>query len=411
MSYLKLPNGIPDFSKAVFSLWFRAPRASVIAAAGHSLPTADATFLMMQNILPILTYGSIQKNANYQLIIDPDIIHNKPPNSNPVLAQPVGWAQHTPYEIDPCFIGLLCYSNGTFDMAFNIQMGNKGSYNSLLWFCTSLDYVEGSTEGNVPGSGFVGTGTGAYKSTIVEGTSGLQDAQNDYFNVITDISLQPDTWHHVLLSFELRGTLAIGPKPSSVCQLWYAIDDTDYRGWQSLGPLRDEDDGLGENIIVTQQVYHQSGFGTSPPLFFNNYVPLPSGGYSPTPIPASGAEIGLPAASHYVDAIFRVEMAELQIFTGVTLDTGVTRNRRAFVADDGTPVDPTGTAASSILGKKPDVMLHGSSDWQEGFNTGTLGIEIDKEGIVKKKPSGQFTPVAGIEPFTPEPSLGETPTA
>jgi hypothetical protein len=370
--------------------------------------------------LPLLTYGSIQKNQNYQFVIDPDIIHNKPPNSNPILAQPVGYELHTPYDVDPCFIGLLCYSNGTFDMAFNIQMGNTGTYDSLLYFCTSMDYVEGSNDGNIPGSGFVGSGTGAYSTTITEGTYGIQDAQNEFFLVETDVTFEPDTWHHVLLSFDVGGALSIGNKPSSACQLWYAIDDIDYRGWANLRPYRDEDDGLGENTIVTHNVYQQSGFdATEPLLFFNNYVPFPSGSYSPEPIPASGAELGLPAASHYVDGIFRVEMAELQIFTGVTLDTGIESNRRVFVSADGTPVDPTGTQtepapAVSLLGKRPEVLLHGSDDWQAGDNTGSLGaaIEIASDGTetLKKLPTGQFTPVAGIEEFTPDPSLRGTVT-
>jgi hypothetical protein len=415
MSYLKLPNGIPDFSKAVFSLWFRVPRESVIAASEHSLPTDDENFPMMQKILPLLTYGSIQTNANYQFIIDPDIIGPYPGEGTPpTLAQPVGWEAHTPYEVDPCLIGLHCYSDGTFDMVFNIQTGDHGSYDSLQWFATSLDYVAGAQDQMLtPGTGFVGQAFGpdtgyGLKSTIADGTYGIQDAQNENFNVITDISLEPDTWHHVLLSFDVSGDLTIGPKPSSDCRLWYAIDDVDYRGWENLGPFRAEDDGLGENTIVTQQVDHQSYFDDSKqPLFFNNYVPLPSGNYSPGLIPASGEELGLPAASHYVDAIFRVEMAELQIFTGVTLDTGDASNRAAFVKD-GKPVDPTGTAASAILGKKPDVLLHGNTNWQDGDNTGTLGVTIADDGTMTKLPGGQFTPVAGIEKFKPEPALEET---
>jgi hypothetical protein len=213
----------------------------------------------------------------------------------------------------------------------------------------------------------------------------------------------------VLLSFDVGGSLSIGSKPSSTCKLWYAIDDIDYRGGRNLGPFRDENDGLAENAILTDIIYRYSGFdeGGDPPLFSNHYVPYPSGSYSPAPIPSG--ELGLPAASHYVEGIFRAEMAELQIFTGVTLDTSNEGNRRAFIKD-GKPVDPTGTEAqpapaAKLLGKKPEVMLHGNSNWQSGYNTGSLGIEIDGEGTIKKLPSGQFTPVAGIEKFKPEPAL------
>jgi hypothetical protein len=415
MSYLKLPNGVPDFSKAVFSLWFRVPTESALAASSHSLPQGD--WPMMQNILPLITFGERQQNKNYQLIHE-NIVHGAPPENPVELVRPVGWTQAEPYDVNPCCIGLQCYSDGTFDLFVNIQMEDKGSYDSLLWFQTSLDYQGEFPPAPAPGDGSIGDGH--YMSTIAEGTYGLQDAQPEWFEVRSDITFEPDKWHHLLLSFDVGGSLSIGNKPSSSCQLWYAIDDVDYRGWGNLGPYRDEDDGLGENIIVTRMIYNESGFDASGPvLFSNHYVPLPSGGYSPAPIPADGAELGLPAASHYVDAIFRVEMAELQIFTGVTLDTGIAGNRAAFVKD-GKPVDPTGTQAKpapavTLLGKRPEVMLHGNSNWQSGYNTGSLGAEIetDDDGTetIKKLPGGQFTATGGIEKYKPEPSLGETATA
>ena len=421
MSYLTLPNGIPNFSKAVFSLWFRVPRESVIAASTHSLPTDDENFFMMQHVLPLLTYGVVQTNANYQLMYK-DIVGTKPPGSDIVVIQPVGYQRHTPYEVDPCMIGLVCSDDGMFNLAFNIQMGDKGSYQSLIWFVTGLDYVEDSTEGNIPGSGFVGTGTGAYKTTIVDGTYGIQDAQNEFFYVETEISLEPDKWHHLLLSFDVDGSLTVGEHPSSDCQLWYAIDDVDYRGPENMGPFRDApDDGLGSNTILTSNVYRQSG--VIPPeggrLFFNNYIAEPSGSYSPQSIPSNGSELGFPAAAHYMEGIFRCEMAEFQMWTGVTLDTDINSNRRVFIDEDGNPVSPTEGAtendprgpAEKLLGKKPDVLLHGSSNWKIGKNTGTTGIEINSAGEEILIPGGQFIPTGGIEKYKPEPALTETPTA
>jgi hypothetical protein len=412
MSYLKLPSGVPDFSKAVFSLWFRVPRESVVAASSSSLPTQDENFLMMQSVLPLITFGRQQQNQNFQLI-RADIVHGGPPGGQPVIVRPIGWSAHTPYDVDPSYIGLLCYEDGTFDLDFNIQLEEHGSYSYLLWFQTALNYQE--EPGDVsPGTGYVGDGH--YHSTIADGTYGIQDAQPEFFHVTTDIVFQPDQWHHVLLSFDVSGAVAMGADgPTSSCFLWYAIDDVDYRGPENMGPYRDEEDGLDPNAIVTRSMYNNSGFEPNN-LFSNHFVPLPGGSLEFGTVPSGGGEIGLPAASDYVAGIFRVEMAELQIFTGVTLDTGIESSRRAFVDADGKPVKPTGTAAPAValLGKRPEVLLHGSKHWQDGYNTGSLGadIEIATDGseTFKKLTSGQFTPVAGIEKFKPEPALDETPT-
>jgi hypothetical protein len=115
--------------------------------------------------------------------------------------------------------------------------------------------------------------------------------------------------------------------------------------------------------------------------------------------------------------IYTVEMAELQIFTGVTLDTGVEANRRTFIDferdadgnpirnDDGKrtlkPVNPK--QAEDLLGKRPDILLHGTTKWQAGKNTGSLGIDADGEEI----PSGQFTPTGEIKKYSPDPSIVE----
>jgi hypothetical protein len=97
-------------------------------------------------------------------------------------------------------------------------------------------------------------------------------------------------------------------------------------------------------------------------------------------------------------------LAELQIFTGVTLDTTLVTARRAFVDADGNPVDPED--AEEFMGKRPEILLHGSSDWIDGLNTGSIGLD-NEDKIV---PSGQFTPTGTILEYTPDPSL-EQPTA
>jgi hypothetical protein len=105
-----------------------------------------------------------------------------------------------------------------------------------------------------------------------------------------------------------------------------------------------------------------------------------------------------------------LEMAELQIWIGKSLDTGILQNRRLFIDQkkdqNGNPTGPKLPVNPRVAAKqlgKPDILLHGSSAWVHGRNTGTSGY--DESG--KIKPSGQFHPTAAIYPFKPEPKLGQ----
>lgn len=415
MSYLNLAAGVPDFSKAVFSFWFRVPRQSVLAVVQRTL--ADpADFKYMQYILPLVTFGKPQQNKNYQAVITDVAVYHYTPETHVPYLTPSSYAPGEPYEVDPCLIGALCHDDGTFDMTFNIQMGDHGTYSSLVWLTTQLDLYshDDPNSGYDPaeGSGWGGYGFAVAHSTIEEESHHIQDAQPEVFLVETrlDTPLEPDKWHHLLLSFDVSGMVSIGePYASSDCQLWYAIDDVDYRGALNLRPYRVEGDGLGSNTIVTKNCFDNSGEFTID-LYQNHYIPDPSGSYEPEPIPTAGEHFGIPAVPRYVDRIFRVEMAEFQLFTGVTLDTAITSNRRAFINDDGEPVLPEAAEgepmpAEQLLGKKPDILLHGSDDWIDGANTGTVGVEQGTEGTDTEIPAGQFTPTGGIEPFEPDPSL------
>jgi hypothetical protein len=111
----------------------------------------------------------------------------------------------------------------------------------------------------------------------------------------------------------------------------------------------------------------------------------------------------------------KFERAELQIFSGGTLNTSTEASRRAFIdferdadgkpiRDEGgklalKPVDPE--QAETLLGRKPAILLSGSTEWQEGKNTGSLGVDVDGKEI----PGGQFKPTGTIEKYTPDPSI------
>jgi hypothetical protein len=125
--------------------------------------------------------------------------------------------------------------------------------------------------------------------------------------------------------------------------------------------------------------------------------------------------MGLPAANNRVAYIQpHCQMAELQVFTGISLDTNDVSQRRYFVDEDGKPVPPdqkanpdTGKTSGSIegLGQRPDILLHRASNWKKGKNTGTTGMDYSA-----KPPrllfGGQFSPLGSIQTVSPDPVLG-----
>ena len=104
-------------------------------------------------------------------------------------------------------------------------------------------------------------------------------------------------------------------------------------------------------------------------------------------------------------------MAEFQMFTGVSMDTGVVKNRRAFIGADMLPVNPFAIGELSdptqgvdpltliapgppqkLLGKRPDIALTSSSiNWIGGINIGT---------------GGGLKAAGTIKPFLPNPKVG-----
>lgn len=380
MSYLQIPGGIANFSKAVISFWFRAEAASINAV--HDRFDSDSSKTdgwgwmtpPFTSVLPLLSFGSAE-------------LSTEGPTS-------------------PSFIGLDCgqYVDRAILVA-NLQTSATAS---------------GQTDAPLRPDAFY-IGDGARADTI---------------------RVTPDQWHHIIVSFNLRGCSATMDSPpagigkgfviGSWGEFWWAFDDVNYTrlnlrpsgGVQEFGhyvgvppTLVDDNSHVADNGIVSNGVFnlsHSASGATS---------------LAASPIKASGNPVGVPSSAHYVDNIYHVEMAEFQMWTGVTLDTSDEKNRRAFLdykrdsdgnrvpGEDGEaimePVPPEGkpptedkpdgepAPAEKLLGKRPDILLHGSSDWTNGKNTGSLGVDTDGNEI----PSGQFEPTGGIPSYLPDPSL------
>lgn len=491
MSYLTLPaEGIPALSQAVISLWFRIPQASIDAAASKPHQFFD---LMISTIPLLTFGEPQQQTemiGNVVNLAGEDASGYDPlgpPIDYGAQLPGVSYSAGEKHDLNPCFIAVDCSDVTKCVLVFNLQTKGiaTGSGGATDAGGESLEPV-GQDEVNrlndlsrTPGSG-VTSNTFIYYDKITKivtavfnhwaQASGLDDHTNELlaakpelFYVKTVHPITPDQWHHLLLSFDLSSAIATKGPPANVeagtwwnnvsegttgyAKLWYAIDDVNYSGRETdadgatlyhLGPYCvDHDTDRGEspgprggdpNGILTQAGWETAFFGSAAVTAGNQPLPTPEYAFSDTVLPV-GAELGIPASSQYVDSILRVEMAEFQMFTEVTLDTSVEGNRRAFIDyvrdDKGNPivdragsstlkpVDPTkGTVddprppAEILLGKRPDILLHTSKNWIAGANTGSTGVSIDPEsGEATQIPGGQFQPVAAIRKYTPDPSI------
>lgn len=444
MSYLVLPAGIPDFSKAVISLWFRVPQKSITnkIAQWQAIPPTKF-FYVLESTIPLMTFGQPQIGITYEGVRTDIAVYHPPISPTfPVYDTPT---YHILAEepLSPCYIGLYCHpvSRKAF-LEFNIQKADHAVLTAAEYNRNRLDFYLGYSSlspppgySAAPGSGWESAGPADFVFTTMAENSYIRNGRPEYFYIETPHEITPDHWHHLLLSFDLSspcitaGTSQNAPQhemtvdgTSNFCRLWYAIDDVDHRAGGGTDDPFDANmgrfhvDGGDPNAILTENAHATATLNRGYPN--NVTLPAPACSYPASAIPSHGAELGIPAATAYAADIKQVEMAELQIFIGVTLDTAVTTNRRAFVDKDGKPVKPTDGAteddprgrAEKLLGKKPDILLHGSSDWKIGKNTGTLGIETNIDGGQTIIPQGQFKPVAGIEEYKPEPALEEHPT-
>lgn len=247
-------------------------------------------------------------------------------------------------------------------------------------------------------------------------------------------SVTADAWHHLIVSLDLKPVISHGtddenstgvdftaPWIDSASKLYIALDDVNYLGfdlsanWNSNG-----DPGEPNNEVITsgaELVAGSRAFRDELPSQTENQaiIGIPQYAMNASVIPCAEKSIGIPARATEVANIYRVEMAEFQLFVDVTLDPSIEANRRAFIdykrdskgnpiADkDGKiylrPVDPK--KAEKLLGKRPDILFHRSSKWIAGQNTGALGADDSGKPIS----AGQFNKTGKIKSYKPDPSV------
>jgi len=479
MSHLVLHKGVPEFNQAVISLWFIAPRATILQVAQHANATPGR--VLMRGILPLMTFGEtfIVKPVQSQpgpiaSYIEQNYIYdvNYSPTGAPrTITYRTKPTFDTPQSVvvDTSYVGIFCDldSEGklTAELKLRLQMHAHGEgrwlykynhlsigdrkilrsgHNAAPVKDTAWDYSSNSclTTGVVPDA------VGKQTNTAVDYTAPFLDGNGpDVFAVGNRITVVPDKWHHVLISFDLsqkstaEGAIvdAIYPICNTVpggrrielrritnsCKAWIALDDTNYVGEQlryGHGVA-----GLGDNDVATEEQYN-AATRTEGQYYQKSWQltglageqTFSSGGmptmiYLPHLMPTAGFPLGIPCVPQSVGHPYHhVEMAEFQMFTDVTMDLSDDRNRRAFIAVEKDSEDkPTGflvptkpKTAEAFVRKRPEVLLHGQTDWIKGKNTGSTGTNNKGEII----PSGQFKPTGTIKKYKPDPKVASSGT-
>lgn len=285
-------------------------------------------------------------------------------------------------------------------------------------------------------------------------------AESEWFYIaLQNIKVMPDVWHHVLVSFDLESMTARGmqqseddaqnihndPRLGSIMtngRIYVAYDDVNYKGNDLIGASYDAT-GIappGDNDLFSQNAALMARYESPPPtmtsgpyLFNPGYFQTtitgpfsrPAYSYTPGNIRSAGYAFGIPATPGYVSSIRHVEMAEFQMFTGVTLDTSIEANRRMFITADGRPADPAANTSSTTL------VIGDPTTWEPGAD---INLQLPNSGIaagnaskVLGKPVVDFTrssqnwiqgnnlgsakgtvaTTGKIKPYFPSPQLGK----
>jgi hypothetical protein len=431
-SYLALNRPL-SLNKVTISFWFRIPLkvANAKALADEGKPIWD--FTVLYNCIPLLMFGQQQTGAIYHWTDDKPIgelpNYDLEGNYDPIPVYGTGVTGSHVAPMQPSCIGVTFGKDSSEGgLIVHIQTADMAIAENLAVEDSEI-ILDGGT-----GPGYtVVTQDASYAMTAGAEALGNQGSINlGVYGGNIAPAIQADQWHHILISWDLQAsnathgseegsTTAGGTESYSL--MWCAIDDVNKDKYElpanwigGSGAGAAEEPSTNPNAHLSNLAYRYSGVGDDPPPRVKvDFSPIPS---NPLIIPAPTTLLyptGPQGETGEVKANQLVEMAELQIFTDVVVNTSEEIKRRAFIdfardengnpiADaDGKfalkPVDPK--KAEELMGKKPEVLLHGSGNWIEGYNTGSTGVLIDGDKI----PTGQFTPTGVINQYTPDPSV------
>jgi hypothetical protein len=311
MSYLQLPNGIPDFSQAIISFWFRVPQTSINALqARNTADFATSPYPRLAGIMPLVTFGQLfegrqseltwPQDASYQYIfweyegpaagglgwqrqIDepPHIVYS----TGPVLRQ-----SEAIYS-NPCYVGIALDGDGQPFLNVFLQTKDMGEPSWLYalphYFITDQNYgvVTGTLELQNPMSAWDGaecvTDSTApnnpwiYTQTWTDASREWMPELDSFRAGSNKMKIIPDQWHHVLLSFDLVSSNTSGsyfvtdgtacahsiqtqtsfPSLGDASKIWIAFDDVNYTGGDLRGFSTDFGSfpvDLGKNDMISR---------------------------------------------------------------------------------------------------------------------------------------------------------------
>lgn len=412
MSYLHLPAiDLADFSKGTISLWFRFSRDSIGNASEHNGSYNPPDFGdgaiapdIFRSTIPLVTFGRKVMAHTYGSVPHP-------------WTFPTGGTGATTFDsvqkddapCEPSHLGIDLGVDDDVVLKMVFQMETRAQVLGLVTEATDVHW-----ELNASGS--------AYEEyQVVKDISYIRTAVPERFEIIPKFNVAADIWHHLLVSFDFSNSVDVVALANytgdnverdaiqSYCQLWYAFDDENQNGQDNMGDswaFHGPNDVVPITALQAAFSYHPSPppiSSTGKPQVTGELYDPPEYHWAASPIPMKDGPVGLPASTEYVDTIYHCEMAEFQFFAGLVLDTSQEQSRRAFVDEKGKPVDPKDTA--KMLGREPDIMLHGTGNWKKGKNTGSIGLTKDADGSVRELPQGQFHPSGKIDAYKPDPSL------
>lgn len=321
MGYLQIAAGPANVSKAVISIWFRVPAATFAIMAGLSdTPSSPATDHMTSACYFPALFKVIP------LIVFGSIEHD----SGAVACQ-------------PSFIGIDCVG-GANTIAVNLQSTTTIAHSS-------------SNGGFAPVT---------RPACFYMGGAG--------------VTVSADAWHHLLVAFDIAGASSLtqaNPGPytvTSASTFSWTFDDVG-RMDASFGSAQPAGGGTGSLNNMADR------YAIAPQLFdYDGGQNGDTASCGASVIATAANALGLPTTSAFISNGRKVELAELQIFTGVSIDVTTEINRRAFIGTDGSPANMS--LAQTLLGQTPDIKLNGSNNWKLGLNTGSLGTTFTPTGTI-----------------------------